>query len=70
MLSGCDVRHFSMYSSDHAPILLSLENRCTEDYNERFFRFKSYWLSQDGCKMVVSKAWNEGVNDPVHLTLE
>ena len=39
---GTNVRHFSIFRSDHAPLMLCSESRSSEDFNDRLFRFESF----------------------------
>ncbi|XP_021750450.1 uncharacterized protein LOC110716125 [Chenopodium quinoa] len=66
---GCDewcnmfpqfsVRHFPLYLSDHAPILLQTEgNNRRRKVNKRF-HFEAMWLAKPECQAVVKTAWTE-----------
>uniref|UniRef100_A0A803MDE4 Endonuclease/exonuclease/phosphatase domain-containing protein n=2 Tax=Chenopodium quinoa TaxID=63459 RepID=A0A803MDE4_CHEQI len=47
--------------SDHAPILMSSDNRGGENCGSTGFKFKSLWLSSDECGEVVAKGWSESM---------
>lgn len=48
-----DVRHFPIYRSDHAPIMLCTSKPPIEECEKKLFRFESLWLSRDKCREVV-----------------
>lgn len=50
---GVDVRHLPIYRSDHDPILLYIDMQQVTDY-DKLFRFKSFWLSNENYKQVIS----------------
>ncbi|XP_057248181.1 uncharacterized protein LOC130590175 [Beta vulgaris subsp. vulgaris] len=59
MLPNYSVRHFPIYSSDHAPILLQASNYFERGRRDKMFRFEALWLSREDCGDVISNAWKE-----------
>lgn len=56
LFPNINVRHFPIYKFDHAPILLNSSMPGREEYNEKLFKFESYWLTNDECRQVVSSS--------------
>uniref|UniRef100_A0A803L736 Reverse transcriptase zinc-binding domain-containing protein n=1 Tax=Chenopodium quinoa TaxID=63459 RepID=A0A803L736_CHEQI len=52
-----EVRHFPIYHSDHAPIMVSASNYYERGTVERVFKFEALWLSNEDCGKVVQEAW-------------
>ncbi|XP_021836918.2 uncharacterized protein [Spinacia oleracea] len=57
------VRHFPIYSSDHAPILLDASNYYERGGNVKAFKFEALWLSSEECGKVVADAWASCVGE-------
>nr|XP_023923954.1 uncharacterized protein LOC112035356 [Quercus suber] len=45
-----------IWAKDHAPIML--DTNPSDTFAHRPFRFKAVWLRDDGCRLVIEKAWN------------
>lgn len=54
------VRHFPIYKSDHAPILLNTEAINFQNKEKRRFHFEALWLASEECRGVVESSWNGG----------
>ncbi|XP_021722855.1 uncharacterized protein LOC110690338 [Chenopodium quinoa] len=52
-----EVRHFPIYHSDHAPILLTASDHPEDGRRSKQFKFEALWLSSDECGKVVEKSW-------------
>lgn len=65
-----NVRHFPIYKSDHATIMLNTETRRMEDYRDRLFRFESFWLSNEKYHDIVRNSWKEGICSPIETRVE
>ena len=65
-----DVWHFPIYKSDHALILLNTERVQLDKYNDKIFRFESFWLSNENCKNIVADSWNVFLSTPIETRLE
>ena len=50
-----DVRHFPIYCSDHAPILLRTTKPQADGCDAKLFRFESLWLSNDDSRGLSFK---------------
>lgn len=70
LFDSVDIRHFPIYRSDHAPILLSTNNSQGEYVGEKLFRFESLWLSNDECRVVINEAWHEIIDGDVDFRIE
>ena len=56
------IQHLHYYTSDHRPILLSLNgNGEKQRWRRKPFRFESMWVANPGCKAVITEAWAEPV---------
>ena len=56
------IQHLHCYTSDHRPILLSLNgNGEKQRWRRKLFRFESMWVADPGCKVVINEAWAESV---------
>ena len=56
------IQHLHYYTSDHGPILLSLNgNGEMQRWRRKPFRFESMWVANPGCKAVINEAWAEPV---------
>lgn len=64
------VRHFPIYSFNHAPILLNTECYKRDEIHHKLFRFETFWLSNDNCREVVTNAWDELMGSTVDAKLE
>lgn len=64
-----DVRHFPIYRSDHAPILLHTSRPPGEGCNAKLFCFESLWLSNDECRGVVTNAWRESLGEEMDFRI-
>ncbi|KAL2926933.1 Phosphoglycerate kinase [Bienertia sinuspersici] len=64
-----EVRHFPIYKSDHAPIMLIVDRRKEEKWRGKLFKFEALWLSKDECRSIIEAAWNaqEGVGAHIKL---
>ena len=53
------VKHLNCFTSDHRPILLSLDG-CIEyqKWRRKPFRFEAMWSSDPECKEVIERAWD------------
>ncbi|XP_050241121.1 uncharacterized protein LOC126690018 [Quercus robur] len=52
------IKHLHCFTSDHRPILLSLDsNGENQRWKRKPFHFEAMWLSDPECKGVVSTAW-------------
>lgn len=52
------VQHLHCYTSDHRPILLSLDsNGERQRWRRKPFLFESMWVSEPSCKTTVAEAW-------------
>ena len=54
------VRHYPIYKSDHAPILLSADVQPPRRKRKKLFYFEALWLSNSKCYEVVQQAWASG----------
>lgn len=54
------VRHLPIYSSDHAPILMSTDARPRQSNKMKRFHFEALWLASDECQGVIKNAWEGG----------
>ena len=53
------VKHLNCFTSDHRPILLSLDgNTEFQKWRRKPFRFEAMWISDLECKEVVKRAWD------------
>ncbi|XP_021839603.2 uncharacterized protein [Spinacia oleracea] len=52
-----NVRHYPIYRSDHAPILLIASNYYELGDYDMLFKFEAMWLSSEECGKVVEEAW-------------
>ncbi|XP_021771683.1 uncharacterized protein LOC110735805 [Chenopodium quinoa] len=53
-----EVQNFPNYSSDHAPIMVSLKKRNDPGMRGKSFRFEPLWLSREDCGEIVDESWN------------
>ena len=52
------IRHLHCFTSDHRPILLSLDSNGEQQrWRCKPFRFEAMWLTSPDCNGVVSRAW-------------
>jgi len=52
------IRHLNCFTSDHHPILLSLDsNGERQCWRQKPFRFKAMWLTNPDCNGIISRAW-------------
>ena len=52
------VRNLSCFTSDHCPILLTLDSEGEKHrWKRKPFRFEAMWLTDLGCHHTVSRAW-------------
>lgn len=70
IFSSYEVRHFTIYKFDHAPILLSTHSNQKEQGDHKIFRFESLWLSNEECKKVVASAWKECLGEEIDFRIE
>ncbi|KAK7859072.1 putative ribonuclease h protein [Quercus suber] len=57
-----NLRHLHCHTSDHRPILLSLNgNGEKQRWKRKLFRFESMWVADPGCKAAINEAWAEPV---------
>ncbi|XP_075674788.1 uncharacterized protein LOC142643979 [Castanea sativa] len=53
------VKHLNCFTSDHWPILLSLDvNGEHQKWRKKPFRFEAMWVSDSGCREVITRAWD------------
>ncbi|KAK9988680.1 hypothetical protein SO802_028919 [Lithocarpus litseifolius] len=53
------VKHLNCFTSDHQPILLSLDaNGEHQKWHRKLFRFEAMWVSDSGCHEVITRAWD------------
>nr|POE46432.1 hypothetical protein CFP56_41679 [Quercus suber] len=53
------VKHLNCFTSDHRPILLSLDgNSEFQKWHRKPFQFVAMWISNPKCKEVVERAWD------------
>ncbi|KAK9989407.1 hypothetical protein SO802_029646 [Lithocarpus litseifolius] len=53
------IKHLNSLTSDHKPILLSLDVYGEhKQWNRKPFRFKAMWVSDSRCRDVVIRAWD------------
>ncbi|XP_065631679.1 uncharacterized protein LOC136068452 [Quercus suber] len=53
------IKHLNCFTSDHRPILLSLEAGGEhKKWNRKPFRFEAMWVSDSGCRDVITRAWD------------
>ncbi|KAL2935618.1 hypothetical protein RDABS01_018736 [Bienertia sinuspersici] len=62
LFSNAQVKHFPIYKSDHAPILMWENVSRNGGRRRRTFHFEAMWLSNEGCKEVIQKAWSDERN--------
>ena len=67
MCPEAGVSHLTIHHSDHCPLLL--ETCADMDKHPRPFRFFEAGLSDDSCKGVVEKAWENEVAGPQSIQL-
>uniref|UniRef100_A0A803N338 CCHC-type domain-containing protein n=1 Tax=Chenopodium quinoa TaxID=63459 RepID=A0A803N338_CHEQI len=53
-----EARNFPIYSSDHAPIMVSVKKREDTVANGKSFRFEPLWLSWEECGEIVDRSWH------------
>ncbi|XP_065639086.1 uncharacterized protein LOC136071560 [Quercus suber] len=52
------VRHLSCFTSDHRPILLTLDAKGEKQrWRRKPFRFEAMWMTDPGCHNTVVRAW-------------
>ncbi|KAL2899875.1 hypothetical protein RDABS01_024957 [Bienertia sinuspersici] len=66
----CSVRHFSIYKSDHAPILLSADTQRLWRNGGKRFTFEALWLANGGCEGVVKEAWGGNAGASISTKLD
>ena len=59
------VRHFPIYRSDHAPLLLGTDEKRNRRGKEKLFYFEALWLANPECQRVVQQAWEALGSDNV-----
>ena len=53
------VRHLNCFTSDHLPILLSLDaSGQRRKWHRKLFRFEAMWVLDPGCKDTITRAWD------------
>ncbi|KAK7846040.1 hypothetical protein CFP56_008494 [Quercus suber] len=53
------IKHLNCFTSDHRPILLSLDAGGEhKKWNRKPFRFEAMWVSDSGCRDVITRAWD------------
>lgn len=60
MFSRSVIRHFPIYKSDHAPIMLNTEELSAHSHRGKHFHFEALWLAIDEFQEVVENPWKEG----------
>ncbi|KAL8136317.1 hypothetical protein V2J09_002318 [Rumex salicifolius] len=59
---NASTRHLPKFSSDHTPLLISLESRTQFDRGRRPFRFEAIWASHDQFLKLVQDSWDSTVS--------
>lgn len=64
------VRHIHYFTLDHHPILLALDsNGENQRWRWKPFHFEAIWLTNSGCRDIVTKAWERSVEGtPMFIT--
>ncbi|KAL2929595.1 Vacuolar fusion protein CCZ1-like protein B [Bienertia sinuspersici] len=60
------VKHFSIYRSDHAPILFDMGGDEGDKEEKRRFHFEALWLYSEECEGVVKEAWENYSGEQIH----
>ncbi|XP_021760609.1 uncharacterized protein LOC110725436 [Chenopodium quinoa] len=53
-----EAQNFPIYSSDHAPTMLSVKKKDESKARSKSFRFEPLWLSREECGEIVDRSWN------------
>ncbi|KAL2902060.1 hypothetical protein RDABS01_027142 [Bienertia sinuspersici] len=64
-----EVRHFPIYCSDHAPIILTAGKETNMWAKKKLFKFELFWLSKPECEEVIRNSWSEELNQPADIKL-
>jgi hypothetical protein len=70
MFEAASVQVLAARTSDHKPLLLSLENNVHgNDKGNRGLKFEMSWTVDKEYQKIVKEAWNEKSNDDVRSKL-
>lgn len=66
------IQHFHCFTSDHRPVVLTLDsNGEVQKWRRKPFRFKVMWLTNLGCRDIVTKAWDcNAVGTPMFVATQ
>ncbi|XP_042968949.1 uncharacterized protein LOC122301607 [Carya illinoinensis] len=72
MFEDHSVQHLATYSSDHKPLLITLQTKNIRPRKKRIFRYEDKWRTKEGCEALIKRSWKyiRGSLDNIGSTLQ